>query len=142
MVILGCDHAGYDLKEKIKNYLVKKNMNIVDVGASSVDNNDDFSKYVLLLRKAFNMSPNCQIIAVCGSGVGMNIGLNKTKGIRCVLGNSVKQVRLARQHNDINAISFGGRNASFFKAKKMINAFFNTDFLGGKYKKRMDEIDL
>ncbi len=142
MIVLGCDHAGYFLKEKIKKYLQKKSFDIVDVGALKLDNADDFSKYVKLMQKAFSFNKNSKIIAFCGSGVGMNIGLNKCKDIRCVLGHNLKEVKLARQHNNVNALSLGGRTTSFFKAKRLVNCFLSTKELDGKYLKRMKDIEI
>ena len=142
MIILGADHGGIELKEKIKKYLIAKNeFCVVDVGAFEVDEMDDFSKYVKLIAKCFNENKSAKIIAICGSGLGMSIGLNKHKGIFCALGYGEDEVKLARQHNNINALALGGRVTSFSKAKKMIDVFLSTEFIGGKYEKRMQEID-
>jgi len=141
MIILGCDHGGLELKEKIKNYLQKKNFDIVDVGAFELDKMDAFSDYVKKLKCAFYSNKEARLIAVCGSGVGMSIGLNRIKGVYCVLGYSVDEVALARQHNNVNALALGGRNISIQKAKKMVDAFLNTEHLGGKYTKRMLDLD-
>ena len=70
MIILGCDHAGFELKEDIKKFLVKKKYSIVDVGAFEIDKEDDFSKYVILMRKCFDDYISSKIIAVCGTGIG------------------------------------------------------------------------
>ena len=142
MIIIGCDHAGFELKEKIKKYLINKNeYAVVDVGAFKLDNEDNFSNYVNLMLKCFDENKSSKIIAVCGSGVGMSIGLNKHKGVFCVLGYSEEEVKTARLHNDVNALAIGGRVTSFSKAKKMIEVFLTTEHLNGKYKKRMEEID-
>ena len=140
MIILGCDHAGFKLKEKIKIYLQKIGEDIVDVGAFNEQNNDDFSKYALLMTKLFDDYKDAQLIAVCG--VGMNIALNKKKGIFCVVGHNAKEVKKAREHNNVNALALGGRTTCFFKAKSMVNAFLNTHHLGGKYTKRMEYIEI
>lgn len=142
MIIIGADHAGFELKEKLKNFLQKKEEKIVDVGAFSLDENDDFSFYVNLLKKEFSKDENNRIISVCGSGVGMNVGLNKQKNIRGIVGHNAKEVKLARQHNNINALSLSGRTTSFKAAQKMVNAFLNTSELKGKYERRMREIEL
>lgn len=141
MIILGADHAGFELKENIKNYLIEQNEDIVDVGAFKVDQEDDFSTFVKLISKAFLNNNQVKIIACCGSGVGMNIGLNKIKGVFSCLGHSVEEVKKAREHNNINALALGGRTTTFNLAKKMVEAFLTTEHLGGKYTKRMEEID-
>ena len=94
------------------------------------------------IEKKYNDYKDAKLIAVCGSGVGMNIALNKQKGIFCVLGHSSKEVKKAREHNNVNAIAFGGRTTCFLRAKSMLNTFFKTEHLGGKYLKRMTDIDL
>ncbi len=142
MIIIGSDHAGYSLKEEIKNYLQEINEDIVDVGAYSVDAEDNFSEFVVKMVKAYNMNKTSKIIAICGSGVGMNIGLNKNKGIFCVLGHNKAEVEKAREHNNVNALSLGGRVTSLEDAKEMISAFLNTNHLGGKYEERMKLIDI
>lgn len=142
MIILGCDHAGFDLKEKIKKYLVNKGeYAIVDVGAFEENQEDNFSSYIKLILKCFDENKNSKIIAICGSGVGMSIGLNKHKGVFCALGYNKDEVKLARQHNNINALALGGRVTSYAKAKNMVDVFLQTEHLGGKYTKRMEEID-
>jgi ribose 5-phosphate isomerase B len=142
MIIVGADHAGLELKDKVKNYLQKKGLDVVDVGAFEMDANDDFSKFAKLMGKCFDETKDAKIISVCGSGVGMNIGLNKHKGVKCVLGHSVDEVALARQHNNVNALSLAGRKTSFATAKKMIDAFLSTKTLGGKYERRMKDIEI
>lgn len=142
MIIIGADHAGFILKEKVKKYLQKEGFDVVDVGAFKVDDADDFSFYVKLLAKAFEQDKNNFIISVCGSGVGMNVGLNKHKGIRSVVGHSVEEVMLAREHNDVNALSLSGRTTSLVLAKKMVKAFLDTKSIKGKYEKRMKDIEI
>lgn len=140
LIILGSDHAGLALKEQIKSYL-ENSHNIIDCGALVLDKDDDFSKYVLLMRKTFDQNPEARIVAVCGSGVGMSIGLNKHKNIKCVLGHSVEEVVKARQHNNVNALSLSG-STNIDLAKSMIDAFLSTKSAKGKYQRRMSEIEL
>ena len=142
MILIGADHAGWELKEKLKTYLIKCNYDIVDVGAYEFDEEDDFSKFVANLKLAFDNGKDTRIIAICGSGVGMCIGLNKIKWVRCAVGHTEEETELAREHNDINALDLGSRTTSLIKAKKMIEKFLKTPSIGGKYKRRMDEIEL
>lgn len=143
MIILGADHGGFELKEKVKAFLQKEYSEpIVDIGAFNVDNNDDFSYFAKCILKCFDDDKTARVIAFCGSGVGMSIALNKHKNVFCAVGYKKNQVELARKHNNINALALGGRVTSFCNAKKMVRAFLQTEFLGGKYQKRMKEIDL
>ena len=164
MIILGADHGGFELKERIKQKLCSENYSVVDVGAFEIDSEDDFSKFVKLMCNAFdnatsgnlssqesheNLSENneenakiedVRIIAFCGSGVGVSIGLNKHKNIFCAVGHSKEEVEKARLHNGINALALGGRVTTFEDAEKMVDVFLSTKSLGGKYARRMQEI--
>lgn len=143
MIVLLCDHAGFELKEYLKNRLVKENYDIVDVGACELDENDDFSTYVGIVRNTIDtFNAENKIIAVCGSGVGMCIGLNKIKGVRCVVGHSVSEVEMARLHNDVNTLALGGRVTGKMLAYKMVKTFLETKSLGGKYARRMSDIEI
>lgn len=140
MIVIGCDHGGFELKNIIKDYLVDLDEMVLDVGAFEIDNLDDFSTYAKLVAE--NMKEeNAKGIAICGSGVGMCIALNKFKGIYAVNGIDEEKVKLAREHNNVNALCFGGRMVEVDSAKKMVKAFLDTEFLGGKYQKRIDDID-
>lgn len=140
MIVIGCDHGGFELKNIIKDYLVDLDEMVLDVGAFEIDNLDDFSTYAKLVAK--NMKEeNAKGIAICGSGVGMCIALNKFKGIYAVNGIDEEKVKLAREHNNVNALCLGGRMVEVDSAKKMVKAFLDTEFLGGKYQKRIDDID-
>jgi ribose 5-phosphate isomerase B len=167
MIILGADHGGFLLKEKIKEKLCDKGYSVVDVGAFEEDSDDDFSKFVKLMCKAFDKataekitSQNSQvieeklgknekkidefedvkIIAFCGSGVGVSIGLNKHKNIFCAVGHSKDEVEKACLHNGINALALGGRVTAVDDAEKMVEVFLSTKSLGGKYARRMQEL--
>lgn len=140
MIVIGCDHGGFELKNIIKDYLVDLDEMVLDVGAFEIDNLDDFSTYAKLVAE--NMKEeNAKGIAICGSGVGMCIALNKFKGIYAVNGIDEEKVKLAREHNNVNALCLGGRMVEVDSAKKMVKAFLDTEFLGGKYQKRIDDID-
>ena len=140
MIIIGCDHGGYEMKNFLKEYLLSKGEEVIDVGAKNFDAEDDFSTYAKLVAE--NVLKNgCRGIAVCGSGVGMCIALNRFKGIYAVNGFDAEKVALARQHNNVNVLALGGRMISFDEAKDMVDAFLKTDFLAGKYQRRIDDID-
>ena len=140
MIIVGCDHGGFELKNKIKDYLVDLDEIVLDVGALELDELDDFSTYARLIAKSMKKE-NAKAIAICGSGVGMCIALNRYEGIYAANGIDSEKVKLARQHNNINALCLGGRMVSYKDAEKMVKAFLETEFLGGKYQKRIDDID-
>ena len=140
MIVIGCDHGGLELKNKIKDYLVDLDEIVLDVGAFELDELDDCSTYAKLIAKAMKKE-SVKGIAICGSGVRMCIAWNKVKGIYAVNGIDDNKVALAKQHNNVNALCLGGRMVSFEDASKMVEAFLKTEFLGGKYQKRIDDID-
>ena len=143
MIVIASDHAGFILKEKLKTWLIKKNISFFDVGANTFDGLDSYVDYAKNAIKYFN--DNCnqddKLILICGSGVGMSIVANRNKNIRAVLAYSSKQVVQARTHNNSNCLCVGARNTGFLKTKVLIQKFLTTNFLEGKYKDRIESID-
>jgi len=141
-IVLAADHGGFELKEEIKGFLGAgtQGKDIIDVGAYKLDPSDDFPEIInsgvsaVLKNKAVG-------IFVCGTGIGVSMAANRNKGIRAALCSSMDYAVLARQHNDANVLCLGGRFIDFSEAKKIIDAFLNTSFLGGKYQRRQDKLD-
>ena len=143
MIVLASDHVGFKLKEKLKRYFAKKNIEFFDAGAMEFDNSDSYVDYGKGAIEYFLNNCNDEVdklILVCGSGVGMSIVANRNKDIRAVLAYSVKQVVQGRQHNNCNCLCLGARNTCAIKAKCIISKFLKTQFLGGKYAKRIESI--
>jgi len=128
MVIICSDHAGFEYKEKVKDYLKKENIKFEDVGALSFDANDDYPDFAISAVNVVLKDKDNVGIFLCGSGVGVSMVANRYKGIRAVLGYSTKVVELARQHEDSNVLCVGARLTSWHTTKKMILAFLNTKF--------------
>ncbi len=136
------DHAGYELKEQLKTYLLGKNFEIADVGANQVDPTDSYVHYAKLANQVMCQDLISQVgIYVCGSGVGMSIVANKHKGIRAVDSWSEEIAQKSREHNNANVLCLGARFITLTQAKKIVDTFLQTAFLGGKYKSRVDEIE-
>ena len=138
-ICIASDHAGYDLKERIKEYIIKKNIPIIDLGPFSSNSVDypDFAKKVskrLLLKKSDGG------ILVCGSGTGMAMTANKFKGIRAAQCYNKKSTVLCRRHNNANIICLGSRMMKNKEAFNFINLFFQTKFDGGRHTKRINKI--
>ena len=138
-ICIASDHAGYKLKELIKDYLIKKGIPIIDLGPLSLNSVDypDFAKKVakrVLLKKSDGG------ILVCGSGTGMAMTANKFKGIRAAQCYSKKGTILSRQHNNANIICLGSRMLKKNDALSYVNFFFKTKFQGGRHKKRINKI--
>ena len=138
-IILASDHAGYSLKEFIKNSLLKKKMIIQDVGTKS-SKKVDYPDYAHKLSKNLKKNTKTIGILICGSGQGMIMTANKHKNIRAALCYDAKSTKLSRLHNDANVITLGSRLISKKSAIKYLNIFLKTKFEGGRHKKRIRKI--
>ncbi len=139
MIILACDHAGYELKEEIKAFFHKENITTIDVGTYSTERVDypDFAKAGNL--KVLE-SPNNIGIYICGTGIGMSIMANRNPKIRAALCTTKKFAELARKHNDANVLVLPGRFISKTKAISIIKEFLTTKFEGGRHLKRVRKL--
>ena len=138
-IFISSDHAGFRLKESIKDYLSKKKMNFQDLGPNNNDRVDypDFAHKVA--RKVKTSKKNFGIL-VCGSGMGMSIAANRHKNIRAAQCFNSKSTKLSRLHNDANIITLGSRLLTKKNALNCISIFLNTKFEGGRHTKRIRKI--
>ncbi|MDA1197730.1 MAG: ribose 5-phosphate isomerase B [Proteobacteria bacterium] len=138
-ICIASDHAGYQLKEKIKDFLIKKDVPVIDLGPLASEP-VDYPDYAKKLAKRVLLKKSDGGILVCGSGTGMAITANKFKGIRAAQCYSRKSTILSRQHNNANIICLGSRMLKSKEAFNFINYFFNTKFQGGRHQKRLNKI--
>ncbi len=138
-IFIASDHAGYNLKENIKKYLIKKKINFKDLGTSN-SKSVDYPLYAHKLAKKINKSKNNTGILICGSGTGMNIAANKYKNVRAAQCFSVKSTKLSRLHNDANIITLGSRLISRKNALIFVRIFLSTKFEGGRHLRRVKKI--
>ena len=138
-ICISSDHAGYKLKEQIKTYLIKKEIPLIDLGPFEIKSVDypDYAKKIA--RRVVKKRSDVGIL-VCGSGTGMAISANKTKGIRAAVCYNAKSTRLSRQHNNANIIALGSRLIKKNEAMKLIKIFLNTKFQGGRHLRRVKKI--
>ncbi|AEA34265.1 ribose 5-phosphate isomerase B [Hippea maritima] len=138
MVIIGSDHGGFELKEKIKDFLKELGETFEDVGVFSSDSCDypDIAKEVAI-RVAEN---GYKGILICGTGIGMSIAANKIDGVRCALCHDAYTAEFARRHNNANILAFGGRTTGIEIAKQMVSIFLKTPFDGGRHERRINKI--
>ncbi len=139
MIIIGSDHAGYKLKELIKNYLNEIGEKYVDVGTDS-EESCDYPIFAEKAAKKVLSTENTKGILVCGSGIGVSIAANKIKGIRAALCMNSELAEMSRRHNDANILCLGARYIDFETAKKIIKIFLSTEFEGGRHERRVQEI--
>jgi|TARA_B110000211_G_C13902000_1_gene474397 ribose 5-phosphate isomerase B len=138
-ICIASDHAGFDLKEKIKDFLINKDVPVIDLGPSNKNSVDypDFAKKVA--KRVFFKKSDAGIL-VCGSGTGMAMTANKFKGIRAAQCYNKISTILARQHNNANIICLGSRILKNKEAFSFVNFFLSTEFEAGRHKKRISKI--
>lgn len=138
-IAVGSDHAGFDLKEKIRHYLAGKGFEVEDLGTKSSASVDypDFAQKVgeTVAAKQADFG-----VVVCGTGLGVAMSANKVRGIRAAPCNDTLSARFSRSHNDANVITLGGRLIDEATAHKILDTFFSTPFEGGRHQRRVDKI--
>jgi ribose 5-phosphate isomerase B len=139
IIPIGSDHAGFELKEKIKAYVSELGFETKDYGTYSEDSCDypEFAHGVCNHIKEHSGSKG---ILICGSGNGISMAANKHQDIRAALSWETEIAELARLHNDANIVSLPARFISEEKAKEIVKVFFSTDFEGGRHQRRVDKI--
>ena len=138
-VCIASDHAGYKLKEDIKNFLILKNISIIDLGPIN-DSSVDYPDFAKRVSNRVKTKKSDIGILVCGSGTGMAISANKVKKIRAAVCYNLTSTRLSRQHNNANIIALGSRLTRKSTALKLISVFLSTKFEGGRHLKRVKKI--
>jgi ribose 5-phosphate isomerase B len=140
-VYLGSDHAGYELKMHLVNYLGKQGYDIVDVGPHVYDPEDDYPPFCLQAGANVVGDPGSLGIVIGGSGNGEQIAANKVEGVRAALAWRVEIAQLARQHNDANVLSLGAREHTLDEAASFAEAFLTTPFSGDpRHARRIAEV--
>jgi ribose 5-phosphate isomerase B len=125
---LGCDHAGFELKEKVAIHLKNKGHEVIDHGAKKFNAVDDYPVFCFLAAQAAAKDPSSLAIVIGGSGNGEQISANKIKGVRAALAWSTETAKLAREHNNANVMGLGGRMHSESESLAIIDAFIDTVF--------------
>ena len=139
-IVVGSDHAAYELKEAIKEKLIGEGHEVIDVGCDSPES-VDYPKYGHAVGRTVASGEAERGIAVCGSGIGISIACNKVPGIRAALCTSVEMAEMCRRHNNANVVCMGARMISRELAFDIIDKWMTTDFEGGKHLRRINEIE-
>ncbi len=138
-VCIASDHAGYDLKENIKDFLINKYVSITDLGPFE-NKSVDYPDYAKKLANRIKSKKSDVGILVCGSGTGMAISANKIRNIRAAVCYNQTSTRLSRQHNNANIIALGARLTKKSLSLKLVELFLKTKFEGGRHLKRIKKI--
>ena len=138
-VCIASDHAGFNLKEDIKNHLVDKKISIFDIGPYN-DKSVDYPDFAKKVGNRIKSKKSDVGILVCGSGTGMAISANKIKSIRAAVCYNIKSTRLSRQHNNANIITLGSRLTKKKLSLKLVDLFLSTKFEGGRHLRRVKKI--
>ena len=138
-ISISSDHAGFELKESIKNFLIKKKFLILDLGPRD-DRSVDYPDYAKKLAKNIISKKSDTGILVCGSGIGMAMSANRFKKIRAAVCYNAKSTKLSRSHNNANIIAIGSRLTNKNLAFKLVMIFLKTKFDGGRHKRRINKI--
>jgi ribose 5-phosphate isomerase B len=138
-IALGADHAGYELKDKIKQHLSGQGIEVQDQGTNSSDSVDypDFARKV---AETVADQRATYGVLVCGTGIGMAISANKVPGIRAANCDTVFEAQMSREHNDANILALGARVLEPAAAMEIVDTWIKTNFAGGRHQRRVDKI--
>lgn len=138
-IIIGSDHAGFALKEHVKQFLANTYGEVTDVGTGS-EESVDYPDFAFQVADKVSSGEFERGILVCGSGVGMAIVANKVPGVRAVLCLDTDTAQMSRKHNDTNVLVLAGRRTDVEAAQSIITTWVETEFDGGRHKRRLDKI--
>jgi ribose 5-phosphate isomerase B len=138
-IALAADHAGYQLKDELGHWLSEQGHDVTDLGTNGPES-VDYPEFGRKLADAVASGHAERGIAVCGSGIGISIAINREPACRCARVDDPLSARLAREHNDANVLAIGARLIGSDMAKACIAAFLGTDFAGGRHQRRVDQL--
>jgi ribose 5-phosphate isomerase B len=138
-IAIGADHAGYELKEKVRRWLVQHGIDVDDRGTNSSES-VDYPDYARAVAEEVSRKDADFGILVCGSGIGMAIAANKVPGVRAANVGSEHEAELSRAHNDANVLTLGARLMDEHNAFQILDVWLSTPFAGGRHQRRVDKI--
>ena len=140
-ISIASDHGGFDLKNKIKQYLTSQGHEVRDFGTFTTES-CDYPDFARLAAQAVARGECERGIVVCTTGIGVSIVANKVKGVRCALCVNDDMATMTRRHNNANVLALGQKYVDEQTAKKIVDAFINTPFDGGRHQRRVDKIEM
>tara|TARA_Y100001968_G_C19307328_1_gene692304 strand:+ start:82 stop:510 length:429 start_codon:yes stop_codon:yes gene_type:complete len=138
-IFLSSDHGGFKLKEKVKVFLIKNNIEHEDLGCTSLEP-VDYPDYAKILSNKLKNYDKSKGIIFCGTGIGISMAANRFSHIRAALCTSVEMASKSRKHNDANVLALGGRILKDKLALKIVKEFLCTEFEAGRHSLRVDKI--
>ena len=139
-IALGCDHGGFDLKQKVIDYLKARDIEFEDFGIY-IKEASDYPEIAKKVSEEIAKGKYDKGILICGTGIGMSIVANKFKGIRAALCGDTYSARVSRAHNNANILCLGARVVGEYLALDIVDTWLKTNFEGGRHKKRIDMIE-
>lgn len=139
-IALGADHAGFELKERLKGYLENLGHEVLDLGTDS-PSSVDYPDFGFAVGRAVAGGRAERGVVVCGTGIGIAMAANRVTGVRAGVARGLFETRLMREHNDANVIGFGGRITAPPLAEAMLDLFLATPFAGGRHARRVGKLD-
>jgi len=139
-IAIGSDHAGFEQKELLRAHLAKQGHEVADLGTDSATDSVDYPDYAVAVAKQVAGGEADYGVLVCGTGLGMAIAANKVDGVRAVNVTDPEFAKLAREHNDANVVAVSGRFIPEQLNERIVDAFLETGFGGGRHSKRVDKI--
>ncbi len=140
-IALAADHGGFRLKEKVKEHLLQKGIEVLDLGTDNGETSVNYPNFGKACGEAVMRGDAERGIAFCGTGIGISIAANKVKGIRCALCTSLFMAEMASKHNNANMLALGGRILEPELACGIVDVWLDTEFEGGRHKNRTDMLD-
>jgi len=137
---IGTDHAGFEVKPFVIEYLEKKGIEVEDLGCYSSES-VDYPDYAHKVAEAVLANEGSMGILICGSGIGMSLAANKHKGIRAALCHDHYTASMARRHNNANILCFGARIVGKGEIESILEGWLNSEFEGGRHQRRVEKID-
>ncbi|MEK6858548.1 MAG: RpiB/LacA/LacB family sugar-phosphate isomerase [Nanoarchaeota archaeon] len=128
VIHLGADHAGFELKEQLKQYLQKRGHEVYDEGARVLDKTDDYPDFAIKVSREISENSEAKGIICCGTAQGMCIAANKVPAVRAVAPSTIKEAQLTRSHNNANVLCLAGWSITLARAKRIVDAWLSTQF--------------
>ena len=141
VIAIGSDHAGFELKEFVKAELEKHGLEVEDLGARTVEPEDDYPDLVGAVARKVSDGTYERAVGLCGAGIGASITANRFPGVRAALCTSAEMATLSRMHNDSNMLILAGRLTSREAAAEIVDAWLKGTFEGGRHARRVEKLD-